>query len=429
MIRATNGYRLTWANRPIDEVEIILPPSKSIISRQLILRAVSGLPLLDHTMQPAFWSLDNKAILAALSQAAEGVEVISAGESGTAMRLLAAYLAATVQTPTTLCGQGRQHSRIIAPLVEALRCMGADIAYLESEGYPPLRISPAKLCGGRVELDASVSSQFISALLLIAPLLDEDLEIILTNKHRVSEPYAHMTAAMLAQSGCVVAEKGSGYHVRQDQSAISNPLGLEADWTAASYFYAFTALSPSPVTVHLPSLYLDSLQGDCAYVCKLFEAFDIVTHRNDNGVTITRKSDLGADTLTAHMQHCPDLVPTLVSLCICKGVSFVFCGVSALRTKESDRLAVLSQEFAKLGYKLDVKDDEIAWQSSSTIPHKRASEVTIDPANDHRIAMAFALWAFYDEEGIIIQSPEVVNKSFPGFWTEVQKLGITIEER
>lgn len=428
MARANKILRLTHTDQDIQDVEIILPPSKSIISRQLVLRAVQGLPLLDRTMRIDSWSDDNKAILDSLLRSAQGDVSINAGESGTAMRLLTAYLAATVKKETILRGEGRQHERIIAPLVDTLRSMGADIDYCEKEGFPPLIIRPAVLHGGKVSLDASVSSQFISALLLIAPLLNEDLDIELSNIRRVSEPYAHMTAAMMAQNGCVVAEKSGGYYIRSEQGAVCNSLGLEADWTAASYFYAIAAVSPQPIKVHIPALYLSSLQGDCEYVQKLFEAFNVITQKTDSGVIISQGHEPCTDKLIVRMNHCPDLVPTIVSVCLFKKIAFHIKGVEALRAKESDRLAALYTEFAKLGYELEIKDDEIMWQSSSSDRGIRNDEIIIDSHNDHRIAMALALWAFGDK-GVSIQSPDVVKKSFPGFWNEIQKQGVRIEER
>ena len=345
-------------------------------------------------------------------------------ESGTAMRFVCAYLAVTTQRPVRLSGTGRQHKRPIAPLVEALRSQGAKITYLNYEGYPPLLIEPSTFTWQGCELDASSSSQYMSALLLLAPTLPTGFKVDTRSYDLASRPYALMTIAQLREQGFVWAEEPSGLFCyrgkRGGDSRSTSPFerGYEADWSAASYAYALLSLLPVGSTIELSGLALPSLQGDAAYLVKFFEQLGIKTDKTEVGICITHTAEEAKHAhFTAHMSDCPDLVPTVVAALVGRGEAFTLSGVAHLRIKESDRLQALADELAKLGVKLTLGPDSLSWDGKTPLT-AHGSAPTLSPHGDHRIAMALALLALRVPK-LRMQEPEVVAKSFPRFWLEV----------
>lgn len=411
-----------------------LPPSKSLLARQLVLASLEGRPLPIDLDSREDLPEDIHALLSALRREAEGVSVISVGESGTAMRFMTAYLSAKAARSLRLEGTARQHERPIAPLVEAMRQLGAKIHYLERMGYPPLSIEPAVLHGGRVTLDASHSSQYLSALLLLAPILQERVEISLTHP-LVSAPYALMTQAVLQEAGYpwVTQEDGAFTYDPVDRIEAKQlpqlPLVEEADWSAASYAYALISLMPIGAECRLPRLMLPSPQGDSLYLPSLFEALGVTTEVGD-GVVHLRKVCLPQQkTFRAHLSSCPDLVPALVTALVGNDVAFRIEGIGHLRIKESDRLGALASEFLKLHISLCVEPDTLSWDrqpltSSNTSPASFSSPTQtplINPHQDHRIAMALALMAVRVKQ-LCISSPDCVKKSFPSYWEQLGEI-------
>lgn len=345
-------------------------------------------------------------------------------ESGTAMRFVCAYLAVTTQRPVRLSGTGRQHKRPIAPLVEALRSQGAKITYLNYEGYPPLLIEPSTFAWQGCELDASSSSQYLSALLLLAPMLPTGFEVDTRSYGLASRPYALMTIAQLREQGFIWEEARSGlfcYRGKKEEdsrSTSSLDQGYEADWSAASYAYALLSLLPVGSTIKLFGLTLPSLQGDAAYLVQLFEQLGVHTEKTEAGICITHTTEEGKHApFTAHMSHCPDLVPAVVSALVGRSEAFTLSGVAHLRIKESDRLQALADELAKLGVKLTLGPDSLSWDGKTPLS-VHSSAPSLSPHGDHRIAMALALLALRVPK-LRMQEPEVVAKSFPRFWQEV----------
>ncbi len=355
---------------------------------------------------------------------------ISVGESGTAMRLITAFLAFKVKKETKLFGLGRQHQRPIDPLVNALRALGAKIEYLEQEGYPPLLFSPAKLQAQKVDLDVSQSSQYLSAMLLLAPLIQEGKLLIDTRKHQlVSAPYAFMTMAVLEKAGYHWQED-EGLFLYQGKEVRREPKNvIEADWTAASYAYAICTMLDEGSEIFLPELRLPSLQGDSLYLPKFYEHFGVITEKHPKGILIRKtkasKEKEDNQTLTGDFSECPDLVPTFVVTCIIHRQPFAFNGVHHLRIKECDRLAVLKRECAKIGVCLEVEQDKISWNGSfEALPH---STIELEPEGDHRMAMALApMMVEFAKEGLIIKNPEVVSKSFPHYWDNLRTFAYDI---
>ena len=399
-----------------------LPPSKSLWARALLLDALRGkLPHFDFAEGTP---LDILALYAALLACQEGAEEINVSESGTAMRFVCAYLAVTTQHPVRLSGTGRQHKRPIAPLVEALRSQGAKITYLNHEGYPPLLIEPSTFTWQGCELDTSSSSQYLSALLLLAPTFPTGFEVDTRRYGLASRPYALMTIAQLREQGFVWGEEPSGLFCyrgkRGEDSRSTSPhdQGYEADWSAASYAYALLSLLPIGSTIELSGLALPSLQGDAAYLVQLFTQLGVHTEKAEAGICLTHTAEEAKRVhFTAHMSDCPDLVPAVVAALVGRGESFMLSGVAHLRIKESDRLQALADELAKLGVKLTLGPDSLSWDGKTPLT-AHGSAPTLSPHGDHRIAMALALLALRVPK-LRMQEPEVVAKSFPCFWQEV----------
>ena len=340
------------------------------------------------------------------------------------MRFVCAYLAVTTQHPVRLFGTGRQHERPIAPLVGALRSQGTKITYLNHEGYPPLLIEPSTFTWQGCELDASSSSQYLSALLLLAPTLPTGFEVDTRHYGLASRPYALMTIAQLREQGFVWEEAPCGLFCyrgkKEEDSRSTSPLdrGYEADWSAASYAYALLSLLPVGSTIALSGLTLPSLQGDAGYLVKLFEHLGVLTEKTKDGICITHTAEEAKRThFTAHMSDCPDLVPAVVAALVGRGEAFTLSGVAHLRIKESDRLQALADELAKLGVQLILGSDSLSWDGKTPLT-AHGSAPMLSPHGDHRIAMALALLALRVPK-LRMHEPEVVAKSFPRFWQEV----------
>jgi len=407
---------------------IDLPPSKSIANRVLIMSALCDISP-NRVLSP--WEgltlCDDISVLARLLQITMGRSASSSstsdpvmldvGAAGTAMRFSTAYLAVTPGT-YVLTGTPRLQQRPIGILVDALRQLGGHIDYLGNEGFPPLRITGnPSMQGGNLCLDGGVSSQFISAILMIAPLLKGGLTLRLEGK-LVSTPYLSITTKLMQLFGADVnwttsrsVNIGQGYQTPSTDGAAF----VEPDWTAASYWYELSAIASVPV-FQLPRLSDDSLQGD--RVCKeIFRQYD--EHRKN------------ATLFEYNFEGCPDLVQTLVVTCCMTGVPFCFTGVRTLRIKETDRISALQTELFKLGFSLHATDDSLSWsicdQQSTINNHTEYSDVipVISTYHDHRMAMAFAPCAMR-VGSIIIEDPDVVTKSYPDYWSHLTQLGFNL---
>lgn len=397
-----------------------LPSSKSLLARRILLCCLEQQgelpPLQLHVDTPE----DIHSLYTALLAHRQRSPRINVGASGTAMRFLTAYLAACTDYTLRLEGTDRQHARPIAPLVQALRSTGARIDYLEYEGYPPLLIHPATLHPAQIELDASESSQYLSALLLLAPKLPSGTCIQLGAKPLVSESYAAMTCSVLAEAGYRWEQRGSAYHylgyeVPQHSLALD-----EADWSAASYAYAFTALLPQGSSCLLKGLHYPSLQGDSAALVSCCQQLGVITELQHDGVLLRHCSESRTQHLAYNFSSSPDLVPTFVVLAVCLGLSFHYTGVAHLRLKESDRLAALATELTKLGFELELETDSISYRGGQPVPLP-SSLPTLETYRDHRMAMSFALLGLV-YPGLAIEAPSVVGKSYPNYWEQLKPI-------
>ena len=399
---------------------IALPASKSVSNRALLLQALCPEKLYD---------IDNLAVCDDTDHMQQGVEakrqgapLIDIGATGTAMRFLTAYLAIT-EGETTITGSERMKQRPIGTLVEALRELGADITYTGKEGYPPLRICGKRLQGGTLEIEAGISSQYISALLMVAPCLTQGLTLHLKG-NIASRTYIELTLDLMRRYGAT-AHWTDGQTIYVAPGTYKDtPLTVEADWSAASYWYELAAIAAHQghdVDITLPALTPDSRQGD-RVVAQLFEALGVKTVYTKEGARL-----FGGDfqlssfnfPLEKDFTHCPDIAQTLAVTCCLMGIPYTFKGIQSLRIKETDRVAALITELRKLGYVLRAEGDEsLVWDGTSCPPDVCPTIATYD---DHRMAMAFAPAALC-YRNLTIEHPEVVTKSYPTFWEDLKKL-------
>lgn len=393
---------------------IQLPSSKSISNRALIINALGK-----GTYRPENLSeCDDTRVMVRALEAKEG-ETIDIMAAGTAMRFLTAYLSVTPGS-RIITGTERMKQRPIQVLVNALRELGADIEYVSSEGFPPLRITGTLLSQSHISLPGHVSSQYISALLMIAPTLKEGLTVTLTGDI-ISRPYINLTLQLMNDFGAK-ASWTSEHELRvEPQPYQSIPYYIESDWSAASYWYQMAALA-NHAEIILPGLFKDSYQGD-SKVADIFRSLGIETLYGDKTVTL-RKSGKTAERLDYNFIDQPDLTQTFVVTCALMGIPFRFTGLQSLKIKETDRMAALICEMKKLGYVLQESEGSIlSWEGERC---ERSNEA-IDTYEDHRMAMAFAP-ACLTMDNLYINNPHVVTKSYPSYWNDLKAAGFIIKE-
>ena len=393
-----------------------LPASKSISNRALMVNALSG-----RRCQLSNWARcdDTNVMITALITDKDEVNV---GAAGTAMRFLTAYFSLQQGREVVLDGTERMRQRPISPLVDALNACGADIRYLSNKGYPPLAIHGRSYHCEQVVIDAAMSSQFISAVLMIAPVIG--CKRVELKGNIISRPYIDMTLGIMRSFGVQSAFEGNVIHI----DGTYNPLrefAIECDWSAASYWFEIQALGGEMTHVALLGLSDDSLQGD-KRVCNIFRQYLGVDSKMSG--TVTHLIYTGIDEprfMEIDMADCPDLAQTVVVTACLKGVPFHITGLQTLRIKETDRIEALRSQLAKLGYTITVDDDcSLSYDGSPSVC--QWSNV-IDTFNDHRMAMAFAPAAMV-HPGLVIADAGVVSKSYPSFWEHLAIYGFGIKE-
>jgi len=391
--------------------KVNLPASKSISNRLLIIRALSpdGFPL-----EGLSDSDDTQVLQQGLLSTSDIVDI---GHAGTSMRFLTAYFAATGRVKT-VTGSERMKNRPISDLIDALNRLGADIVYLEKQGYPPVRTSGKPLSGNFIEINGSVSSQFISALLLVAPTLPDGLTIRIKGE-TVSASYIKMTLKLMQQTGVRAIWKDNTLTVaRQDYH--SEGMTVERDWSAASYWYQMAALTDD-VELLLKELTDKSLQGD-AIISLIACSFGVKTTYTPEGALLSKHRNLCLS-LGLDFIDTPDLVQTMAVTCCLNNTHFRFSGVQTLRVKETDRIAALQNELLKLGYCIkETEPNVVEWNGEREKPQH---PVCISTYHDHRMAMAFAPAAIHFPE-LQIDDPQTVSKSYPSFWNELENVGVKI---
>lgn len=390
--------------------DIVLPASKSISNRVLIVSALCDSSIPVHNLSDCD---DTAVMLHVLNSDGSCFDV---GHAGTAMRFLTAYLS-RIAGKWEITGSARMKERPVAVLVDALNRLGARIEYKEKEGFPPLIIRGAYLQGGEIEIPASVSSQYISALMMIAPYMEKGL-ILQLKGQVVSRAYIAMTAAIMRQFGADVQFRGNTVVIRPCPYT-PHSFTVEADWSSASYFYELLAVAGEG-EIRLPGLSADSLQGDAQQV-KLWEELGVETVFETDAVRLKAR-ETAISALEHDFTDMPDLAQSFAVACCLKKIPFSFTGLRTLRIKETDRTAALTAELAKLGYCLKAEgDDGLVWDGACG----EVKQKEIDTYQDHRMAMAFAPAARLFP-GLVIRDKEVVAKSFPGYWEQLEKAGAVI---
>ncbi len=416
-----------------------LPFSKSICNRVLVVDALAHLH--DGKFDPVWRERlvgrlgvvnpqsplicdDTRVMLDWLCR--EDHSMVDVGAAGTAMRFSTA-LAVMLEGETVLTGSQRMKERPIGVLVDALRKLDAEIEYLEKEGFPPISIKGGGMRGGALHIAGNVSSQYISALLMIAPMLVEGLTLSLDGEI-VSRPYINMTLRVMQDAGAQadwIDERTlriAPVPYRQGWRGF-----IEKDWSAASYWYEVLALCRRPdAEVKMHFLIDSGLQGDAAVV-RIFRELGVETEfcLDDSETVVLRKNDHICSHLSWDFTATPDLAQTVVVTCCMMGIPFHFTGLQSLKIKETDRIAALQTELKKLGFSVDVTDSEMSWDGVVSAP---SLDLAIDTYKDHRMAMAFAPCAL-TLGSIVINDPMVVTKSYSTFWDDLCKAGFTIIKR
>ena len=411
-----------------DKAEVRLPASKSISNRLLMIDALSGGGNVLHNLAECD---DTAAMLAALRRYRDSDKRwtidVNTGAAGTATRFLTAFFASQNGSDVMLDGSARMRQRPIVELTGVLFRLGATITPVippggDGSGCLPLHILGKKLSsqGREIQMRGDISSQYISALMMIGPYVTGGLSLVSPTGF-ISRPYIEMTASIMRQCGAEV-ETGDNF-VRVDEGGYRKvEITVESDWSAASYWYEIKALVPE-MEIRLKGLCENSLQGD-SRVAEYFRNFGVTTRFDDGGVVLGYDNLLRVENLQLDLSGEPDLAQTVVVTACLLGVKFRISGLRTLRIKETDRIEALRSQLLKLGYRLCCFDDSLEWNGGKVDKAERLSISTFD---DHRMAMAFAP-AAVRFPGLIIEDAGVVGKSYPGFWDDLRKAGFTLEE-
>ena len=346
--------------------------------------------------------------------------IVDIHHAGTAMRFLTGYFASQEGKTVTLTGSQRMTERPIKVLVEALRSLGADITYEKNEGFPPLHIKGKKLIKSHVSLPANISSQYISSLLLIAPSLENGLELDLVGKI-TSVPYIKMTLGLLNRIGVKTSFEGNSIRVWAKSLVEPITLVVESDWSSASYFYSIMALSKVGSKITLSSYRKNSLQGD-SVLSEIYKAMGVQTVFENNKVILGKTDYLKPDALNLELSNAPDIAQTIAVTCFGLGIGCHLTGLHTLKIKETDRIEAMKTELLKFDADISVTDKDLILKPSSSV----GKQAVVDTYNDHRMAMAFGPLAM--KTTFHINDAEVVSKSYPDFWNDLENLQFGIQE-
>ncbi|MCU0441540.1 MAG: 3-phosphoshikimate 1-carboxyvinyltransferase [Bacteroidia bacterium] len=408
-----------WHPTGIVNGTVTLPTSKSISNRVLLLNAVSGGKTVLQNLSDA---TDTVLMQTALKHHQGTIDLQNAG---TCYRFLTAYYAATPNTDVVLLGDDRMQMRPIKPLVEALRNLGASINYLQKEGFPPIAIQGKTLNGGHVRIDASVSSQFVSALLLSAPLLQSPLHLLL-EAGAASLPYLHLTIGLLKQWGYEVSINQQTITVYQYTATTPSRFTVEPDWSAAAFWYEVMALSKGG-TIQLNQLSLQSLQGD-KEIANWMQSAGVVSSPNNKGILIQQSTLRDAAQTVFNLVNHPDAAPAMAATAAGLNLPWSLTGLQNLAVKESNRVVALCKELGNCGYTLAGLNENSILQIQQQVPNKGKSNTeTLWSHHDHRIAMALAPLSLVNG-ALTIRNAEAVSKSYPTFWDQLTQVGFEVNQ-
>jgi 3-phosphoshikimate 1-carboxyvinyltransferase len=414
------NVHLTFNPQPVTRnPQISITGSKSETNRLLLLQALYPNLKLENTSNSDDSAVMTKALNSPFT--IHHSSLIDVHHAGTAMRFLTAYFAIQEGKEVVLTGSTRMKERPIKILVEALQQLGAEISYEEQEGFPPLRIKGKKLSHSKVSLPANVSSQYISALLLIAPKLENGLELTLEGEI-TSEPYIKMTLALLNEIGVETSFVDNIISVHPQFTIHNSQFTIESDWSSASYFYSIIAQSDIGAEITLSSYKPNSLQGDSALV-EIYSAFGVETIFDNNSMLLRKTHNPQLTTHNLQLNNCPDIAQTIAVTCFGLGNGCHLTGLHTLKIKETDRLEALKAELTKLGAIVTVTNETLTLEPSENIN----PNISIKTYQDHRMAMAFAPLAL--KVPIVIEEAEVVSKSYPTFWDDLKSAGFSVVEQ
>ena len=397
----------------LNHQKIQITGSKSESNRLLLLRALYS----EISIKNVSNSDDSVLMQKALTSDAD---IIDIHHAGTAMRFLTAYFSIQGNREVILTGSARMKERPIKILVEAVRRLGANITYLENDGFPPIRIVGKKMTEHKVSLMANVSSQYISALLLIASKLENGLELHLEGKI-TSIPYIKMTLSLLNEVGIETSFIENTIIVKPSTSSLKKQtLTVESDWSSASYFYSVIALSEIGTEITISAYKKQSLQGD-SVLAELYKSFGVETHYTENSVRLVKFKEVHTAATKFHLSDAPDIAQTIAVTAFGLGIACDMTGLHTLKIKETDRLVALKTELEKLGASVTISDDALHLKSSDEIK----SGISIATYKDHRMAMAFAPLGL--KTAIHIENADVVSKSYPQFWEDFKAIGFKLK--
>ena len=393
---------------------IQLSASKSISNRLLMIKAISKSSFDLYNLSES----DDTQILNQILSNASLPNEINCHHAGTTLRFLTAYLS-TIKGKYRVFGSKRMHQRPIKPLADCIRELGIEVRYLENEGFPPIEINGNETVeGGELTISGNISSQFISALLLIAPKLKSGLSLRIIEPI-LSTPYIKMTLSLMQEMGIECKWDKNTIHIKHQAYSTKN-IAAENDWSSASFIYSLASLS-SESKIEIPHLYLDSVQGD-SYVSELYSHLGVETSFHEKGITITKNNHLSKK-VEFNLSDFPDLALPYVVSCAGLGVEVYLTGLESLKIKESDRLVTIKKELSKFNVECKINDHSIYVPKNQQIKYN--GEV-IEDHNDHRIPMSIAPLAIKTEGNIFFKDSSVVNKSYPLFWDDLKKLGFNI---
>ena len=402
---------LSLKSAQLEDAHIVIPGSKSESNRLLILSSLFKKLSLENISN----SDDTNYLLKALSSKSSTIDI---GHAGTAMRFLTSYFSLTTKKEIVLRGSQRMHDRPIKILVDSLREIGASIHYIDKEGYPPLLIKPSKLISKNLITDSSISSQYISSLLLIAPKISGGLKIQLTGRE-TSKPYIDMTISLLKKLGVEITTTENQISICELQKIESKKHYIESDWSSASYFYSVVALAKIGFSLKLSKFSFKSLQGD-SKVADIYKSFGVKTSYKDD-LIILKKVESNTDKFSFDLTSNPDLAQTICVTCLGLGIKCNLTGLHTLKIKETDRLLALKKELSKFNLKVIITNDSISFDHVDFLK----PNVVIETYDDHRMAMSFACLA--TKVKIIIKDPKVVSKSYSSFWSDLERIAIYSE--
>ncbi|MCM4169422.1 3-phosphoshikimate 1-carboxyvinyltransferase [Arenibacter antarcticus] len=403
---------LSAPSNTLIKTEVKITGSKSESNRLLLLQALYPAITINNLSNS-----DDAEVMQKGLKIEKGV--VDIHHAGTAMRFLTAYFASQENKEVVLTGSKRMTERPIKVLVDALRELGADITYENNEGYPPIKIKGKKLVQNKVSLPANISSQYISALLLVAPKLENGLELELIGEI-TSVPYIKMTLGLLTQIGVESSFNGNTIKVLPQETLPAATLVVESDWSSASYFYSIVSLCEVGTEITLSAYNKNSLQGD-SVLAEIYKDFGVESTFGEHQVILRKTTSTVNKTIEIDLANAPDIAQTIVVSCFGLGIGCYLTGLHTLKIKETDRLEALKEELGKLGAPISVTDKTLTLKPSDKIN----KDIAIDTYNDHRMAMAFAPLAL--KTSLYINDAEVVSKSYPDFWKDMESLKFQVQ--